>query len=264
MSCAAPTISIIVVTKNPGPRLVATLESIWGQRWVQPEIIIIDGGSTDGTLDWLGGQPAQIAVLVSENDRGVYDAMNKGVALAQGDWVLFLGADDRLVGDMTLSEMRDYLTRTEAGVVAGEVAFDDGRIYRLSMRRSPLVRNFVHHQGAFYRRTLFTEMGKFDTSLAIMGDYDFNLRLWKSGVTFKAVDLRVAACGTHGLSDSGHWHGYREEILVRHRYAAVARCWFWDLLSLVRFVRKKVLRTLPHAPPKWQQATHAPRRSPKP
>lgn len=244
MPAPLPTLSIIVVTKNPGPRLVATLESIWGQRWVQPEIIVIDGGSTDGTLDWLGAQPAQIGTLVSESDRGVYDAMNKGVALAQGDWLLFLGADDRLVGDMTLSEMRDYLRRTEASVVVGEVAFDDGRIYRLQMRRSPLARNFVHHQGAFYRRSLFEQMGRYDTSLRIMGDYDLNLRLWKAGVLFKAVDLRVSACGTHGLSDSGRWLGYREEIVVRHRYAPPQRCWYWDALSVVRWMRKRAVRLL--------------------
>lgn len=243
MSAPTPLLSIIVATRNPGPRLVATLESIWGQRWVQPEIIVIDGGSTDGTVDWLGAQRRQLSAVISAPDGGVYDAMNKGVALAHGDWVFFLGADDRLIGDMTLSEMAGWLKRTEAGVVVGEVAFDDGRIYRLSSRSRQLARNFVHHQGAFYRRSLFVEMGGFDTSLAIMGDYDFNLRLWQSRVLFKSVDLRVAACGTHGLSDSGRWRVYREEITVRHRHAPAWQCWGWDGISVVRFLRKKVLRS---------------------
>lgn len=233
---------------------MATLESVWGQRWVSPEIVVIDGGSTDGTLEWLNTRRSQIAQMVSEPDGGIYDAMNKGIALAHGEWVLFLGSDDRLVGDMTLSEIEGWLKQTEAGVVVGEVAYDDGRIWRLSTRYGPLARNFLHHQGAFYRRTLFDEFGGYDTSFQVMGDYEFNLRLWQARVLFKAVELRISTCGTHGLSDSGRWRGYREEITIRHRYAPAWRCWPWDAGSVARFVRKKALRSMPLAPrrePHW-------------
>ncbi len=241
MSAPVPLLSVVVVCKNPGPRLVATLESVWGQRWIRPELIVIDGGSTDGTRTWLDENRAQIATLVSEPDHGVYDAMNKALAAAHGEWVLFLGADDRLFGEMILSEMSGWLKETEAGIVAGEAAFDDGRIYRLRSRVRPFARNFVHHQATFYRRSLFAEAGTFDSSLAIMGDYDLNLRLWKDHVRFKSVPLRVANCGTRGLSDSGRWQVYREEISVRHRYAPGWRCWFWDVLSVVRWLRKNIV-----------------------
>lgn len=239
---AAPPLSVILVCKNPGSRLAAALESVWSQQRVAPEIIVIDGASTDGTAAWLEAHRHRIATLVSEPDEGVYAAMNKGLALAHGDWVLFLGADDRLVGDMILSEVLNWARKTEAGVVAGEAAYDDGRIYRLRARVNPLIRNFVHHQSAFYRRTLFTESGDFDTSLAIQADYELNVRLWKNHVRFKPIPLRIAACATHGLSDNGAWRVYREEITVRHRYAAAWRCWLWDFLSLMRFLRKKVVR----------------------
>jgi glycosyltransferase involved in cell wall biosynthesis len=222
--------------------LPATLDSLRAQRWVQPEIIVVDGASIDGTPAWLEAQRDRLAGAISEPDQGVYDAMNKGLARARGDWVLFLGAGDRLVGDSVLSEISETLTSTEAGVVCGEVAYDDGRIYRLARRLNPLARNFVHHQGAFYRRSLFAEAGDFDAALRIMGDYDFNLRLWKTRVRFKPVAMRIAACTTQGLSDSGRWLGYREEILVRHRYANAWRCWWWDALSIVRFMRKQFVR----------------------
>lgn len=241
MSAPPPLLSVVVVCKNPGPRLVATLESIWAQRWVQPELIVIDGGSTDGTVVWLERQRAQLTALVSEPDRGVYEAMNKGVARTGGDWVLFLGADDRLFGDTILSEMSEWLTKTEAGVVVGEAVYDDGRTYRLRSRVRPLARNFIHHQASFYRRTLFAEAGGFDPDLRIMGDYDFNLRLWKNHTRFKSVPLRVASCATRGLSDSGAWRVYREEMIVRHRYARTWRCWGWDGLGVVRFLRKNLL-----------------------
>jgi len=242
MSAAPPSVSVIVVCKNPGPRLPAALESIWTQLHVQPELIVIDGGSTDGAREWLEAQRARLALLVSEPDTGIYDAMNKGVALAHGEWVLFLGADDRLVGDMVLSESLNWMKKTEAGVVAGEAAYDDGRIYKLRSHVNPLARNFVHHQSAFYRRTLFEENGNFDTSLAVMADYEFNVRVWKNRVRFKPIPLRIAACGIAGISDAGHWRGYREEIAVRHRYFAAWRCWLWDVLSVVRYVRKKIVR----------------------
>lgn len=239
-----PPLSVIVACKNPGPRLPAALASVWEQRWVEPELIVIDGGSTNGTREWLETERARLATLVSEPDGGVYDAMNKGIAAAQGEWVLFLGADDRLLGEMVLSEALNWMKRTEAGVAAGEAAYDDGRIYKLRSRVNPLARNFVHHQAAFYRRSLFAENGGFDASLAIMADYDFNLRLWKNRVRFKPIPLRIAACGVRGMSDSGHWRGYREEIAVRHRYFPAPRCLLWDALSITRFLRKRVWRAL--------------------
>lgn len=240
---AAPTLSVVIVCFNPGPRLPVALASVWAQLHVAPEVIVVDGGSTDGTRAWLESQRARLAGVVSEPDAGVYDAMNKGVARATGDWVYFLGADDRLVGDMILSEVLNWTKKTEAGVMVGEAAFDDGRLYKLRARINPRARNFVHHQAAFYRRSLFTENGPFDASLAIMADYEFNVRLWKNRVRFKPIPFRIAACGVAGLSDAGQWRGYREEIAVRHRYFAAWRCWFWDALSVTRYLRKKIVRS---------------------
>lgn len=241
---AAPTLSVIVVCKNPGPALPVALASVWEQRSVAVELIVIDGGSTDGSREWLETQRPRLAALVSEPDDGVYHAMNKGIALARGEWVLFLGADDRLVGEAVLSEVLNWARKTEAGVVAGEAAYDDGRIYKLRSRVNPLARNFAHHQSTFYRRSLFAENGAFDVSLRIMADYEFNVRLWKSHVRFKPIPLRIAACGPGGLSDAGNWLGYREEITVRHRYFAWWRCAVWDALSVIRFARKKIRRQL--------------------
>lgn len=240
---AAPILSVILVCKNPGSRLHAALGSVWEQLHVQPEIIVVDGGSTDGTREWLESRRSRLTALVSEPDTGVYDAMNKGVALAHGEWIYFLGSDDRLVGDMVLSEATNWLKKTEAGIAAGEAAFNDGRIYKLHSHVNPVARNFVHHQSAFYRRTLFTENDGFDTSLAIAADYEFNVRLWKNRIRFKPIPLRLAACGTGGLSDGGSWRVYREEITVRHRYFSVSRCLLWDALSVARYLRKKIVRS---------------------
>ncbi|MDB6126157.1 MAG: glycosyl transferase family 2, partial [Verrucomicrobia bacterium] len=150
--------------------------------------------------------------------------------------------DDEFSTELALSEMLPRLQQTAGGVVVGEIVYRDGRVYRLSSAPRPIARNFVHHQGAFYRRSLFAENGGFDTSFAIMADYEFNLRLWKNHVRFKPASLRIAECGTRGLSDSGRWKGYGEEIRARHRFFPAWRCWFWDVLSVVRFLRKQVIR----------------------
>jgi glycosyltransferase involved in cell wall biosynthesis len=248
MPAPTPIISVIVVCKNPGPHLPAALASVWEQHPVPAELVVVDGGSTDGTREWLETQRRQIATLISEPDRGVYDAMNKGLAAAHGDWVLFLGADDRLAGARVLSEAVNWMEKNGADVAVGEAIYDDGRIYKLGPRVNPLARNFVHHQAAFYRRTLFAAHGHFDPSLAIMADYEFNLRLWKSQAHFEPVPLRIAACGSGGLSDAGGWRGYGEEIRVRHRYFPARQCWFWDALSVVRYVRKKIIRGRSRSP----------------
>lgn len=239
-----PTFSVIVACKNPGNRLHAALASVWEQREVAFELIVIDGNSSDGARDWLEASRTRIATLISEPDGGVYDAMNKGIAAARGEWVCFLGADDRFTGDRILSETAHWIRKSEAGVVAGEAAYDDGRIYKFRTPVNPVARNFVHHQAAFYRRTLFEENGIFDPTLSVMADYEFNVRLWKNRVRFKPIPLRIATCAVGGLSDRGGWRGYREEITVRHRYFSPARSLPWDAVSLARYVRKKIVRSI--------------------
>ncbi len=233
--------------RNPGPPLRAALDSVWQQRETAWEAVVVDGASTDGTREWLDTQRNRIAALVSEPDGGIYDAMNKGVAAARGTWVLFLGADDRLASDDVLARAAEHLAPVDAGVLVGEARFDDGRLYPLAATPAVVRRNFVHHQAALYRRTVLNDAGGFDLRLKVMADYDLNLRLWCQGVQFQPLPLRVAECASGGLSDAGTWLGYREEITVRHRYFPVWRCWLWDAASVVRCLRKIILRRFtPH------------------
>jgi len=240
MSAQPPLLSVIVVSRNPGPLLAATLASVWEQRWTEPELIVVDGGSTDGTREWLAARRDQLAALIASPAAGIGDALNQGVAAAHGEWLLFLGAGDRLVGDVILGELGPWLRRTEAGAVVGETAGDDGRIHKLPSRVRPLVRDFIPLSSALYRRALFADFGAFDPAFAVMAAYEFHVRLWKSHVRFKPIPLRITAGGAPGPGGAGRWRGCAEEIRIRHRYAPAWRCWGWDALSLLRFVRGNV------------------------
>ncbi|MDO8542547.1 MAG: glycosyltransferase [Opitutaceae bacterium] len=229
--CAAPLFSVILVCHNPGSRLQPALESIWGQRWLEPELAVIDRGSNDGTLVMLESNRQRFARLEVAPERNVYAALNDAITAATGEWVLVLGGRDRLVGEMVLSETGNWMKRTEAGVVAGESADDDGRIQKLHSRVNAAARNFTPPSATFYRRSVFAENGGFDATLNTMGDYEFNIRLWKGRVRFKPVPLRIAACAAREPYD---WRACREEIHVRHRYFSVVRSLPWDLVSALR------------------------------
>jgi glycosyltransferase involved in cell wall biosynthesis len=242
MPAAPPLISVIIVCKNPGRRLVAAVESVWAQPLALAELIVVDGMSTDDTRAWLETHRGQIATVISEPDSGIYEAMNKGLATARGEWIFFLGSDDQLASSTILADVASTLRQTAASIVVGEAAYSDGRVYRYPGKAAAIRRNFLHHQAAFYRRSLFLRHGIFDTRLRIQADYDYNLRLLLADETFSSLSLRISACSSGGLSDSGCWKNYREEIAVRHRHFSFLACCPWDAVSAARYLRKRALR----------------------
>lgn len=239
---APPTFSVLVACRNPGPRLTEACASVWDQTGAHVELVVVDGDSTDGSLAWLEEHRSRLGALVKGCDAGVYDALNRGLAEARGAWVLFLGADDRLAGPRVLAEVAPHLPAAGGAVLVGEARYTDGRSYRLAARPRPIARNFVHHQAAFYPRALLAPPGPFDAGLAVMADYDLNLRLWRQGVPFRPLPLRVAECSTGGLSDRGDWRGYAEEIAVRRRHFPWLVALPWHAGSVVRHVRKRIVR----------------------
>ncbi len=239
----APLISVVLVCRNPGPRVRDALASIWAQQEADLEAVVIDGASTDGTREWLESRRNRLGTLVSEPDTGVYEAMNKGITAARGDWVLFLGADDRLATPDVFAQVADPVRRTAAGIVAATARFNDGRLYA-PQPGAAIRRNFLHHQATFYRRLSFNQHGRFDPQLRIQADYDLNLRWVRAGAGVTTLPHLVAHCGTGGLSDGGTWRNYREEITVRHRHFPPRQCWLWDLGSVARYLRKKIRRSV--------------------
>jgi glycosyltransferase involved in cell wall biosynthesis len=182
-----PMVSVIIAVKNGRATLQRCLDGIAAQDVAAKEVIVVDSVSTDGTLDLLRRNAAdgKVQRYVSEPDSGVYDAWNKGLALASGDWICFLGCDDvyhdaGALRSLVEAAARDGSARVVYGRInrltpSGHVVETIGQDWRQTRPRF-LAGTNIPHPGALHHRSLFEERGKFDATYRIAGDYDLLLR----------------------------------------------------------------------------------------
>ena len=176
-----PLVSIITCTLNAGELLQQTIESIRQQRYKNYEYIVIDGGSTDSTLDVVDQYRDMITVFVSEPDSGIYDAWNKGLRLAKGKYFSFLGAGDRYMEDGLMHLVDCAIANPSAEYISARIVFiRDGSPYR-EVGSAWSWSQFRHHMstahaGALHSKTLFDKYGVFDTAFKIAGDYELLIR----------------------------------------------------------------------------------------
>lgn len=225
-----PEVSIITATYNSRETVEACLHSVARQNHIGLEHIVVDGGSTDGTTDRLRQWNDERLRWTSEPDRGIYDALNKGIDRARGEWLYFLGADDTLEPDV-LAAIRTNLKQPFV-MLYGDVLFSNNHRMRSFLGPRTLLQNTVQHQSAFYHRSLF-ENFRYDTSLRILADYELNLRLYLSRQPTLYLNRLIARCAVGGASSQLSL-SLRETNLVRSRY--VRRFWqqmaFSGLLGL--------------------------------
>ena len=205
-------ISVVIPSFNAGATLGACLESVSRQTLQDREIIVIDGGSSDESVQIIRDFSPHLAGWSSEPDRGIYDAANKGLRRARGDWIYFLGADDLIFEDTTLERMAPHLLNALPAirVVYGRVAMlaKDGEILAMLGAPWPESRKrlasymSLPHQGIFHHRSLFQEHGEFDRTYRTGGDYEFLLRELVHRDAIFAGEVKVATCRTGG--QSGH------------------------------------------------------------
>ncbi|MBL0226732.1 MAG: glycosyltransferase [Geobacteraceae bacterium] len=222
-------ISVITVTLNSGRFLAECLSSVAAQGNSLHEHIIVDGGSTDSTLEIVKQHAAADPRVrwISEPDRGISDAMNKGVALATGDVITHLNSDDYYPHPQVLASVQDCFTLNPSSswltggftFVSGEGAFlRDIRVRKYSFRR--LVRgNILLHPSTFIKRDLFVAVGGFDVSLLFCMDYDLFLKLGSVEPPL-VVDKQLSCFRAHPASRSVSQseQAYAEEFRVRMDY----------------------------------------------
>lgn len=184
MSSPEVQVTIITPTYNAQDHILQCIESVRRQSLRNYEHLIIDGNSTDQTVQLIKerlGADSNIR-LISENDHGIYDAMNKGILLAKSKWLYFLGADDSLKDIDTLRNMMGYLGGGYADIVYGNVFFQNlQRIYDHEFSIEKLLKRNICHQAVFYHRSVFMKLGFYDLRYKTQSDYAFNLKCWLSG-----------------------------------------------------------------------------------
>jgi glycosyltransferase involved in cell wall biosynthesis len=218
----APNFSIITVCRNEAGNIRQTCESVCSQTFSDFEWIIIDGQSSDGTLDVLAEYSSKISCLVSEPDGGIYDAMNKGVQRATGEYLLFLNGGDCLSDEQALEVVSKAPRR--------DVLYGDMRCVRPSgetfIRSFPdtlttgfILRHTLPHQAAFFRRSLLEKYGVYNTLFKIAADYDLFVRLlYTHKASYFHIPYVVSDFKTGGASAQSRALGKIENHRVRKKY----------------------------------------------
>lgn len=189
-----------MATYNCGRKIEDTLQSIFSQNTDLFELIVLDGGSTDDTLDTIGKYESRLT-LVSEKDNGVYDAFNKGIDLATGKYIYFIGAGDRLKPGI-LERVVEFLPPETPSYVYGNCYFVKQKIYNGKEFTAELfVRDNICQQGVFHHRALFEIVGKFDLRYKVFADWFFNLKCFlHRDVNKRYLPLVIADYEEGGLS----------------------------------------------------------------
>jgi len=199
-------ISIITINYNNKNGLEKTLRSVFEQAFTDFEYIVIDGGSTDGSLDLIKERSDKLSLWVSEPDRGIYHAMNKGMAAAKGEYLLFLNSGDWLsdahsLGNFFAEPANADIISADINVVDGEKSFI--KCYPEKIRFSYLATDSLPHPATLIRRKLFDKVGPYDESLKIASDWKFFiLALCKYNASYEHKNIVATNYDYTGISSS--------------------------------------------------------------
>lgn len=213
------TFSIIVPTLNSGSSISFAIESILNQTFQAFEIIIVDGLSVDDTLNIAMRFGDERIKVVSQKDKGIYDAMNKGIEIANGEYLYFMGSDDTFYGSNVLNNIKERLATANPRVLYGNVRMrgsnqwvPDGLIHAGEFNLKRLLSHNISHQAIFYHRSVFNELGKFNIKYPIFADYDMNLRCFAS-YPFVYIDEIVANFKVGGASSGSTDEAFEHDKL---------------------------------------------------
>lgn len=214
-----PTLSIITIVYNNVRDIERTMLSVLNQSYAHIEYIVVDGASTDGTLEIIQRYQDRLSKVISEKDAGIYDAMNKGLALASGDYVLFMNSGDELYASDTIEKV--FATAPNADIYYGETEMYNEAWQSIGKRRHSVPEKFtwksfrfgmtISHQAIYIRRTL-TE--PYDRQYELSADIDWILTAAKKAKTSVKVSGYVAKYLVGGMSKKRHQQSLKERFAI--------------------------------------------------
>lgn len=194
-------LSVITVNRNNARGLDATIRSVLSQTDKSIEYIIVDGGSSDGSTDVIKQYHECISKWISEPDQGIYDAMNKGIALATGTYCIFMNSGDVFASAEVVDRA---LFGQDCDIISGFSMTSSGN--RITPPPSLNFRYLYHrnipHQAEFIKRSLFERIGLYSVDLKILADYEFNIKAGLNDVSYCEIPVNVAVVEEGGISET--------------------------------------------------------------
>ncbi len=236
----SPLVSIITVVFNGIKSLEQTILSVLNQDYGNIEYIIVDGGSTDGTLDVVKKYEGRIDYWISERDKGIYDAMNKGIDLAGGELIGALNADDYYESGAVRAVVDAWSSDTSKGIVYGNnyVCMDDlGLRYRNYSSLRFWKGMPICHQAMFVHREVYRSIGKYDLTYKITADLDFLLRAIDKGVKLLPTGAFLVNFRSTGMSTANSYPLLKEnKIILRHYFGSFSA----PYMAFISFYYRKI------------------------
>jgi glycosyltransferase involved in cell wall biosynthesis len=244
-----PLISIITVVYNGKKHLEQTIQSVLNQTYTNFEYIIIDGGSTDGTVDIIKKYENQINYWISEPDNGIYDAMNKGLAQAKGDYIGLLNSDDFYESNALEIITNEIKTTPNTDVFFGNMFILNQNLQEKQLQTYKKGENLhkifsIWHPTVFVKKECYKKYGNFDTNFKIAADYELLLRLKKQGCSFKYINKPITNFREGGTSYYHKKLKYERFRLQKMHTSCVNAYWnlFWSIkIEILQKIFMKIL-----------------------
>lgn len=215
-------VTVITINYNDLTGLKKTVQSVVNQSYRDIEYIVIDGGSTDGSTSYISNHLENIAHYISEKDNGPYDAMNKGIDLATGDYLLFLNAGDYFEGARVIE---NFVSKNlEEDIIYGNTLLDDEGTH--TFKEMPIIfdtvsalTNTVNHQSIFFKKRLFKTGKRYDLKYKIVADWVFiNDAIIFGNASTLHIDLTVAVYDVNGLSSNKEERQRERALYIEDRF----------------------------------------------
>lgn len=233
-----PKISIVTVCFNAVETIETTIRSVIYQSYDNIEYIIIDGASTDGTVEVISKYRDKIAYFISESDNGIYDAMNKGVNCASGDWINFMNSGDVFYNNGVLSEISSRLR--DGDIIYGDtmLSFSVGTKLKKPYPLEEIVDKMVFGHQATFVRVDYHKKHLFDTSYKSSADYNFFREAYLSGVSFMYYPITIVSyCAEDGFSIQNRLLSMREDAKIK----GIDRSLKWKV-NYLRFIAQTYIK----------------------